>query len=117
MRYLFLTALLTMGSAALADMPVVENVRASEASGGWRFDVTVSHADEGWDHYADAWEVASPSGEVLGTRELLHPHETEQPFTRSLSGVAIPEGVDRVLVRARDSVHGWGEPVEFVLPD
>jgi hypothetical protein len=32
----------------------------------------------------------------------------EQPFTRSLSGVTIPDGVDRVTVRARDSVHGHG---------
>jgi hypothetical protein len=68
----------------------------------------VRHVDEGWDHYADRWEVLSPDGEVLGVRELLHPHVDEQPFTRSLTGVAIPEGVDEVEVRARDSVHGFG---------
>lgn len=32
----------------------------------------------------------------------------EQPFTRSLSGVEVPEGVTRVRVRARDSEHGHG---------
>jgi hypothetical protein len=39
---------------------------------------------------------------------LLHPHETEQPFTRSLGGVEVPEGIDRVILRANDSVHGLG---------
>lgn len=80
-----------------------------DGAGTYRFDVTVRHADTGWDHYANAWEVLTPDGKtVLGTRTLLHPHETEQPFTRSLSGVRIPAGVTEVIVRARDSVHGVG---------
>jgi len=45
---------------------------------------------------------------VLATRTLLHPHENEQPFTRSLSGVRIPDGVTEVIVRAHDKVHGYG---------
>lgn len=73
-----------------------------------RFDVTVQHGDEGWDHYADAWEVLSPDGEVLARRVLRHPHVGEQPFTRSLSGVRVPPSVDRVRIRANDSVHGTG---------
>ena len=76
--------------------------------GTWRFDVTVQHADEGWDHYADLWQVLAPDGTVLGERVLAHPHVNEQPFTRSLSGVAIPPEVDIVIVRARDSVHAYG---------
>ena len=81
------------------------------------FTVTLSHADEGWDHYADRWEVLAPDGTVLGARTLLHPHVHEQPFTRSLDGVAIPEGVDSVTVRAHDSVHGHGvKTFEAVLP-
>jgi len=79
-----------------------------EPAGTWRFDVTVRHADEGWSHYADRWEVVAPDGRVLATRVLLHPHETEQPFTRSLSGVAVPAAVHRVTVRAHDKVHGYG---------
>jgi len=74
----------------------------------WSFRVTVSHADTGWEHYADAWRVVGPDGTVLGTRTLHHPHVEEQPFTRSLSGVRIPEGVARVRIEARDSRHGWG---------
>jgi hypothetical protein len=38
----------------------------------------------------------------------LHPHENEQPFTRSLTGVAIPDGVTEVTIRAHDSVDGYG---------
>jgi len=69
---------------------------------------TVRHADEGWNHYADRFEVLDPDGKVLATRVLQHPHVDEQPFTRALPGVRIPEGVDRVRVRAGDSVHGLG---------
>ena len=97
----------------------VLNVRATPmADGRYRFDVTLRHADEGWKHYADRWEVLAPDGTVLATRVLRHPHVEEQPFTRSLDGVAVPEGISRVRVRARDSVHGTGGgEVEAALPD
>ena len=72
------------------------------------FDVTVRHADEGWSHYADKWDVVAPDGKVLGTRTLYHPHVDEQPFTRSLSGVKIPDSIKEVTLRAHDSVHGYG---------
>jgi len=72
------------------------------------FSVTVRHADDGWDHYADGWEVRTLDGEILAVRELLHPHDDEQPFTRSLSGVKIPDGVNEVVIGARDSVHEYG---------
>jgi hypothetical protein len=72
------------------------------------FAVTLRHADEGWEHYADLWEVLAPDGTLLATRVLAHPHVDEQPFTRRLPGVEVPEGVERVRIRARDSVHGFG---------
>lgn len=71
--------------------------------------VTLTHGDTGWDDYADGWRVETEDGEVLGTRTLFHPHVEEQPFTRSLSGVPIPGGTQRVYIRARTSVTGWGE--------
>ncbi len=74
----------------------------------YHFDVTVTHADEGWDHYADKWEVIGPDGSVLGTRTLSHPHVGEQPFTRSLSGVKISEDAMQVTIRAHDSIHEYG---------
>jgi len=72
------------------------------------FYVTVKHGDEGWDHYANKWEILTTDGKIIATRVLLHPHEEEQPFTRSLSNVVIPDGVKQVVVRAHDSVHGYG---------
>jgi hypothetical protein len=72
-----------------------------------RFAVTVEHADAGWQHYADRYEVMTPDGKTIGTRVLEHPHSPE-PFTRGLAGVQIPKGVDRVRIRAHDKVHGYG---------
>ena len=74
----------------------------------YRFDVTVAHADTGWEHYADKWDVVALDSTVLGTRILHHPHVNEQPFTRSLSGVKIPTNIDHVVIRAHDSVHAYG---------
>lgn len=108
--------LLAIAPAALADVPQIIDATATEAGGVWRFDVTVAHPDTGWDHYADGWRVCAPDGTELGYRELLHPHETEQPFTRSLSGVAVPPGLTQVILRAHDSVHGTGPDYVLDLP-
>ena len=79
-----------------------------DASGTWSISATIRHADTGWDHYADRFDVLDKAGDVLGSRTLFHPHVDEQPFTRSLNGLAIPQGVDSITVRAHDSVHGLG---------
>jgi len=72
------------------------------------FHVTVEHADAGWEHYANRWEVRTVEGEKLAVRTLAHPHDHEQPFTRSLENVSIPQAVNEVVVRARDSRHKYG---------
>jgi hypothetical protein len=101
-----------------ADAPVVEAASASAQNGAWRFDVTLSHPDTGWDHYADGWRVLDMAGTELGLRVLTHPHEHEQPFTRSLSGVVIAEGVTQVQIQARDTQDGWADATYVVsLPD
>ncbi|MBO0344404.1 hypothetical protein J0X15_04140 [Roseibium sp. CAU 1637] len=83
-----------------------------------RFDVTLFHQDEGWDHYADLWQVESQSGKVLAERVLLHPHVNEQPFKRSLSGVKIPSELNVVFIRARDTRHGFASNrYKVQLPD
>lgn len=108
-RLVTLTALFLLPTAALAGEADVVAARAMKQSGGaYSFDVTVRHADEGWNHYADKWDVLAPDGTVLGTRVLYHPHVDEQPFTRSLSGVKVPSGTDQVTIRAHDKVHGYG---------
>jgi len=95
----------------------VVSAEVTRANGRYRVTATVRSADTGWDKYADAWEVRTPDGAVVGTRILEHPHETEQPFTRSLNGVAIPAGVTDVVVAARDSVVGFcGDTVTVAVP-
>lgn len=112
-----LTACL-VGPSVAGDADVV-TVRAEKTSAGqYRFDVSVRHGDTGWKHYADRWDVVGPKGKVFGTRVLYHPHVDEQPFTRSLTGVRIPAGVERVTLRARDKVHGYGgREITVKLPE
>lgn len=102
---------LVLGSTpttSLAGAADVVQARASCRGGSCDFRVSVRHEDEGWDHYADRFEVLDSEGRVLGTRVLRHPHVAEQPFTRGLSGVEIPRGTSTVRIRAHDSVHGYG---------
>ena len=96
----------TVASAGEVDVEAVSFKQATD--GSYRFDVTLRHADAGWDHYADRWDVLTPEGEIIATRTLHHPHVDEQPFTRSLSSVKIPDGVSQVVVKGHDSVHGYG---------
>jgi hypothetical protein len=91
------------GQADVVDVKVLR-----EAGGTYHFDVTVRHADTGWEHYADRWEILAPDGSVLVTRPLRHPHIDEQPVTRDLAGVKIPDDIRHVTVRAHDSQHGYG---------
>ena len=96
------------GPAGAGEVDVVNVVVRQSTAGVYRFDVTLRHADEGWDHYADGWEIRDGDGAVLATRVLVHPHVDEQPFTRGLGGVRLPEALAAVTVAGHDSVHGYG---------
>ncbi|WP_298962982.1 hypothetical protein [uncultured Roseibium sp.] len=98
-------ASLMAGNAVAGDVKIV-GAEARASGDSWTFSVTLEHDDTGWDHYADLWQVFTPDGDLLGERVLHHPHVDEQPFTRSLSGVKVPEGINEVVIKARDSVHG-----------
>jgi len=78
------------------------------ASGTWCFDTSVRHNDQGWEHYADRWEVLDLKGNQLGHRTLGHPHDNEQPFTRSRCNINIPSEITQVIVRAKCNKHGFG---------
>jgi hypothetical protein len=94
-------------ASALPDVDI-QFVRARHTGdNNWTFDVTVAHPDTGWADYVDGWHVETVDGEILGTRILLHPHVGEQPFTRSLSRVSIPESVTEVIIRSHDLVSGY----------
>lgn len=102
-------ALASGTSPANADPAQILDIDASDDGNAWTFSVTLTHPDSSWDHYADGWRVETPDGQVLAVRVLYHPHVDEQPFTRSLSGVEIPAGLQQVFLRARDNVDGWSE--------
>ncbi len=101
--------LLLAGDAAAGKASVVKATASQGAGGTYSFSATVAHADTGWKHYADKFEILTPDGKVLGTRVLYHPHVDEQPFTRGLGGVKVPPGITSVIVRAWDNVHKAGE--------
>lgn len=108
-RLIAAVALLGFQSVLAGQADVLKVVVLPAAETG-RFDlqVTLRHADSGWDHYANRWEVLAPDGRVIATRVLAHPHEHEQPFTRGLSGVRIPAESTWIRVRGHDLVHGYG---------
>lgn len=107
-----MAAILCASSATgvCADVPKIEAVELR----GEVLHVTVKHADTGWDHYANVWRVFGPDGALLAERVLLHPHETEQPFTRSTS-LVVPEGVGQVSVVAECTDGDRSEPFELVI--
>lgn len=107
MKFAFPLCLMCLASPVLGDEPKVLDVTARQTGKTWSFSVTLQHPDTGWDHYADGWRVLDMQGNELGLRVLAHPHVQEQPFTRSLSGVVIPAGTDRVQIQARCLVDGW----------
>jgi len=97
------------------DANVTEVYAKEEADGSWTFHVSVTHEDVNWYDYADGWDVVLPDGSTVKpdpfsmfTRALRHPHVEEQPFTRTQKGVILPEGVDKITIRAHDKKNGWG---------
>lgn len=94
-------------SAAYAGEVEILMVDLERRGNAWEVSATLRHDDRGWSHYADAWRVVTEEGRVLGTRTLYHPHDDEQPFTRSLRGLVIPGEVKWVYVEAHDKMHGW----------
>ena len=110
-----LWSVVNIASAQNPDADVIAVNAVDRGAQGWSFSVTVQHPDTGWNYYCNGWDVITDQGQILNsssqdqfTRLLLHPHEHEQPFTRSQNGLHIPEGTKTLTVRAHDIVHGFG---------
>ena len=108
LRFILLGAFFFLNSqVVMANEVSIVNVKAHQSSDKtWSFAVTLKHNDEGWDHYANEWQVLAPDNKILATRTLYHPHVNEQPFTRNTSGVKIPADMTTVYIIAKDTVHG-----------
>lgn len=102
-----LLALTMLNTADADDVRIVGADLHSSGGNRWSLNVTLKHGDTGWDHYADNWRVVDVEGNMLGNRVLYHPHVEEQPFTRGLGDVKVPEGITTVYIEAHDKVHGW----------
>ena len=107
-HFLLLGCLLLASLTYAGEADVIAVDVKNEGNNKYTFRVTVFHKDEGWDHFADKWDVVTPEGTVLGTRILLHPHVNEQPFNRNLSLIKIPENIQKVTIRAHCSIHEYG---------
>ena len=90
--------------------PEIVDVEATRAdsTNTWTFAVTVSSPYDTPERYADGWRVLGPDGTVFDVHELAHDHAAEQPFTRTQTGVVIPDDVEEVTIEGRDLVNGFG---------
>ncbi len=109
LRPILLLPILLLTTALHANEVEIVKVQLEPSAHRWTFHVTLRHEDTGWEHYADGWRVVDAKGNELGYRKLWHPHENEQPFTRSLANVLVPEGVTEIFIEAHDKVHGWSK--------
>jgi len=93
--FLFILGILFLNSISFANEADVTQVEIKkDSNNSFNFSVTILHKDTGWEHYANKWEI-------LG----------EQPFTRTLYGVKVPDSVKIVTIQAHDSVHKYGGKV------
>lgn len=108
----------TPSAVAEQRYPDVIGAKATARGAGvYDFDVTVSSPYDTPQRYADAFRVRTGDGRVFGERVLLHDHKDEQPFTRELHGVRIPDGLATVTLEGRDKTFGWGgRTFELALP-
>ncbi len=95
------------GQVQAGEVDVVKVQLKQQSPGTYSAAVTLKHNDQGWKHYADRWEILDLQGNLLATRVLAHPHR-EQPFTRQLTDISIPDGVNQVRVRGHDLLHEYG---------
>ena len=94
------------GMSAASDAKIIKASAEFTSAQKFNISVTVEHADEGWEHYANAWRVYSMEGELIGERVLHHPHVKEQPFTRNLLGLSVPAEIREVTIVAVCSKTG-----------
>ena len=104
MRKLLLIFLAALFIGAVSGLNLSEANVVDVEKEGDRFSVTMIHDDSSENGYANWWQIEDTEGNMLGRRELLHPHGTRN-FTRSKS---VQTDEDKLVVRAHDQTHGYG---------
>jgi len=106
-KSLLVFLLFLISSSAFASEVQIVSVLFIKQPHSWVVRTTLRHDDTGWKHYADAWRIVAEKHGEIAKRVLFHPHVNEQPFTRSLENVKIPDDVHIVYVEAHDTESGW----------
>lgn len=106
MKKLLILTILTLSLSA-NEVEILKVSATKSGANNYTFHVTLLHKDSSWEHYADSWSVLDANKKLISKRALWHPHEHEQPFTRSQSGIKIAKGTEFVYIRAHDKVHGY----------
>lgn len=88
-----------------------------DQDGSWTFEMTVSSPYNSPERYADGWRITA-GDQVFDEKTLTHDHAAQQPFTRSQTGVRIPDDVSSVTVEGGDLRNGsGGSALEVSLGD
>jgi hypothetical protein len=86
---------------------VVAGQATDDSDGPHDFTVTLHHDDAGEDGEANWWRVETRDFELLGRRELSHPH-SQQLFTLWAT-ITVPARVNCGLARGHHQIHGYGD--------
>jgi hypothetical protein len=95
------------------DIKSVEIEKVDESTAD--LSVTVSSPYDSPERYADGWRVLDQDDQVLGEHTLAHDHADEQPFTRTQTGLTVPDGTQELTVQGRDLKNGYGGQTATVL--
>ena len=90
-----------------ADEVEILMVKATQSDGVWSFDVTIHHPDANNDHMMDNIALFSPDEVQLATAEIPMPSIGAKNVTTQLNDIAIPEGVEYIIIRGHCSTDGW----------
>ncbi len=113
-----ITAIILLNSSCLFAGEVLVNCEKVLHRGGdlYTFYISVSHEDEGWEHYANRFELLNEEKQIFATRVLRHPHVNQQSFTRDIT-IMLKQPISEFIVRAHDSVHGYGSETQCNLQE
>lgn len=107
LKYSIFSLAVLLGQCVFANEVTIVDATAIKNGDTWTVAVTLNHPEEETKHRADLWRIVAEDGTVLGTRNLGHAHD--QPFTRDLEGVVIPDHLTVVYIEAHEKVHGWAK--------
>ena len=108
-RIYLLMASMVVSTSLFAKEVEITKVELESTKSTWTVQVTLSHDDQGYDHYANGWRIVDAKKNILASQELYHPHDSKKPFTDSKTNITIPRGTKIIFVEAQAKPHGWSK--------